>query len=116
MPRVLIVGAGFAGINAAKRLADVPVDVTIVDRRNFHLFQPLLYQVATAALNPSDIAHPIRSVFRRQANVTDVVLGEVVGVDLDGNAVLLADGFRLDYDEFVELLWAMPTDTAAMRA
>ncbi len=98
VPRVVIVGAGFAGINAAKRLADVPVDVTIVDRRNFHLFQPLLYQVATAALNPSDIAHPIRSVFRRQDNVTHVVLGEVVDVDLDGSAVLLADGIRLDYD------------------
>ncbi|HEY4606206.1 MAG TPA: FAD-dependent oxidoreductase, partial [Acidimicrobiia bacterium] len=67
-PQVVVVGAGFAGLNAAKALRRVGAEITIVDRRNFHLFQPLLYQVAAAALNPSDIAYPIRSVFRRQKN------------------------------------------------
>jgi NADH dehydrogenase len=65
-PRVVIIGGGFAGLNAAKSLKGQAVEITIIDRRNFHLFQPLLYQVAAAALNPSEIAYPIRSVFRRQ--------------------------------------------------
>ena len=88
-PRVVIVGSGFAGLNAAKSLSGAEVELVIVDRRNFHLFQPLLYQVAAAALNPSDIAYPIRSVFRRQQNVWRVLLGEVVGFDLDRRVVLL---------------------------
>ena len=79
--RVVIVGAGFAGLSAAKALRQEPVHITIVDRRNFHLFQPLLYQVAAAALNPSDIAYPIRSIFRRQENVRSVLLAEVTGID-----------------------------------
>ena len=77
MHRVVIVGAGFGGLAAAKQLRRTPVDIRIVDRRNFHLFQPLLYQVATAALNPSDIAYPIRSIFRKQSNVTQVLSAEI---------------------------------------
>ena len=79
-PEVLIVGAGFGGLSAAKALARAPADVTVVDQHNHHLFQPLLYQVATAGLSPADIASPIRSVLARQANAT-VVLAEVSGVD-----------------------------------
>ena len=79
-PRVLIIGAGFGGIETARALRRAPVDVTLVDRRNFHLFQPLLYQVATAALSPGDIAWPIRSVFRRQSNVR-VFLAEISAID-----------------------------------
>ena len=97
-PRVVIVGAGFAGLNAAKSLRKAPVRVTIVDRRNFHLFQPLLYQVAAAALNPSDIAYPIRSVFRRQRNIESVLMAEVVAVHLDDRLIDLDGGERLAYD------------------
>ncbi|MGH8946735.1 MAG: NAD(P)/FAD-dependent oxidoreductase [Acidimicrobiia bacterium] len=97
-PRVVIVGSGFAGLNAAKSLSGAPVELVIIDRRNFHLFQPLLYQVAAAALNPSDIAYPIRSVFRRQENVGRVLLGEVIGFDLDRRLVLLDGGEEFDYD------------------
>ncbi|MFM9864602.1 MAG: FAD-dependent oxidoreductase, partial [Micropepsaceae bacterium] len=68
-PRVVIVGAGFGGLSAAKALKDAPVDITIVDRQNYHLFQPLLYQVATASLSPAEIAQPIRSILRTQKNV-----------------------------------------------
>ena len=99
--RVVIVGAGFAGLNAAKALREEAVHITIVDRRNFHLFQPLLYQVAAAALNPSDIAYPIRSIFRRQENVRSVLLAEVIGVDLDGKTVTLDDGSLLPYDYLI---------------
>ena len=96
-PQVLIVGAGFGGLTAARALARAPVDVTVVDRRNFHLFQPLLYQVATAGLNPSDVAWPVRSVLNRQANVR-VLLGEVNGIDTAAREATLADGRRLAYD------------------
>lgn len=99
--RVVVVGAGFAGLNAAKALRRSAVDITIVDRRNFHLFQPLLYQVATAALNPSDIAYPIRSIFRDQENVTQVLLAEVVGIDMDADVVVLDDGTELAYDSLI---------------
>jgi len=95
--RVVIVGAGFGGLSAAMALARVPVNVTVIDRRNFHLFQPLLYQVATAGLNPSDVAWPIRSVLRDHAN-TRVLLGEVCGVDLPGRKVRLSDGREEPYD------------------
>lgn len=98
--RVVIVGAGFAGLNAARALKGADVDVTIIDRRNFHLFQPLLYQVAMAALNPSDIAFPIRSVFRRQANVVRVLLGEVTEVHLDRQQ-LTVGGEAVEYDYLV---------------
>ncbi|HVJ31369.1 MAG TPA: FAD-dependent oxidoreductase, partial [Gammaproteobacteria bacterium] len=77
-PRIVIVGAGFGGLFAAQALSRVAAEVTIVDRHNYHLFQPLLYQVATAGLPPSDVAWPIRSILRRQSNAT-VLLGEVVG-------------------------------------
>jgi NADH dehydrogenase len=99
-PRVVIVGSGFAGLNAARRLKNADVDITIIDRRNFHLFQPLLYQVAMAALSPSDIAYPIRSVFKSQANVRHVVLGEVTGVDLDERSVTVG-GEVVPYDYLV---------------
>lgn len=99
--RVVVVGSGFAGLNAVKTLNRAPVEITIVDRRNFHLFQPLLYQVATAALNPSDIAYPVRSVFRAQENVRGVLLAEVKGLDLDGRKVTLEDGSKLAYDYLI---------------
>ncbi|MDH4118169.1 MAG: NAD(P)/FAD-dependent oxidoreductase [Acidimicrobiia bacterium] len=98
---VVVIGAGFAGLNAVKTLHKTDVDITIVDRRNFHLFQPLLYQVATAGLNPSDIAYPIRSIFRGQANVKRVLLAEVVGLDLDTRSVTLDDGSTLSYDSLI---------------
>jgi len=96
-PRVVIIGGGFGGLEAARRLQRVPVRVIVVDRRNHHLFQPLLYQVATAALSPSDIAAPIRRVLRHQANA-EVVLAEATGIDVAAKAVLLADGvLAFDY-------------------
>ncbi len=101
MKRVVVIGSGFAGLNAAKSLQGESVEITIVDRRNFHLFQPLLYQVAMAALNPSDIAYPIRSIFSRQPNVVGVIMDEVTGVDLDRREVIVADGAALTYDYLV---------------
>ena len=95
----MIVGGGFGGLYAARALRGAAVHVTIVDRRNHHLFQPLLYQVATAALNPADIASPIRSVFRGWPNVS-VLLAEAVGIDTDAKKLLLADG-ELPYDYLV---------------
>ncbi|HSJ27626.1 MAG TPA: NAD(P)/FAD-dependent oxidoreductase [Acidimicrobiia bacterium] len=99
--RVVVIGAGFAGLSAVRALAGANVAITVIDRRNFHLFQPLLYQVAAAALNPSDIAFPIRSVLRTQANVERVVLGTVVDIDADGRQVELDDGSRLSYDTLI---------------
>jgi NADH dehydrogenase len=96
-PHVVIVGAGFGGLAAAKRLAGREVDVTLVDRRNHHVFQPLLYQVATAALSPADIAGPIRATFSRAANIR-VVLDEVTDVKASSRRVELKSGTRLDYD------------------
>ena len=98
-PEIVIVGAGFGGLAAARNLRHVAANVTVVDRKNHHLFQPLLYQVATAALNPSDIAMPIRTILRRQRN-TRVLLGEVVGVDVARKHVRLRDG-ELPYDYLV---------------
>jgi NADH dehydrogenase len=90
-PHIVIVGAGFGGLYAARALGRAPVRVTVIDRRNHHLFQPLLYQVATAALNPSDIAAPIRWILRKQRN-TRVLLADVTAVDLGAKRVRLADG------------------------
>jgi NADH dehydrogenase len=98
-PEVVIVGGGFGGLYAARALRGARVHVTIVDRRNHHLFQPLLYQVATAALNPADIAAPIRSVFRGARNVS-VLLAEATGVDVAAKKLLLADG-ALPYDYLI---------------
>jgi NADH:ubiquinone reductase (H+-translocating) len=99
--RVVIVGGGFGGLRAAKALADAPVRVTLVDRRNHHLFQPLLYQVATAALSPADIAHPIRSVLRGQPNV-EVILAGVDAIDVTAKEVVLdEDEGRLPYDYLI---------------
>src|SRR5690606_38143367 len=94
---VVIVGGGFAGLYAARELRNAPVRITVIDRRNFHLFQPLLYQVATASLSPADIASPIRSVLRSQGN-TQVWMGEVVDVDADAREVRLEDGPIAHYD------------------
>ncbi|MBD3617415.1 MAG: NAD(P)/FAD-dependent oxidoreductase [Gracilimonas sp.] len=93
---VIIVGGGFAGISAAKKLAESDFNVTIVDKTNHHLFQPLLYQVATAALSPGDIAMPIRGIFTKQKNVT-VVLGEVTGIDKESRRVHLKNGSNLPF-------------------
>lgn len=99
-PRVVIVGGGFGGLHAAKSLAHQPVDVTLVDRRNHHTFQPLLYQVALAVLSPANIAQPIRTIFRHQKNV-EVLMDEMKGVDTAGRALELGSGARLSYDYLV---------------
>src|SRR6476469_7021963 len=96
LPRVYIVGGGFAGIAAAKALAKAPVRVTLVDRRNHHVFQPLLYQVATAALSPADIASPIRGVVRDLPNVR-TVLAKIRGVDLEKKRLMFDRG-EVEYD------------------
>jgi NADH:ubiquinone reductase (H+-translocating) len=98
-PHVVILGGGFGGLNAARELARAPVRVTLIDRRNHHLFQPLLYQVATAALNPSDIAVPIRRILRRQQNV-EVLLAEALSVDLSAKVVTLDEG-SVSYDYLI---------------
>ena len=97
--RVVIVGAGFAGLSAAKRLANAPFNVAVVDRHNYHLFQPLLYQVATAGLSPADIASPIRGILRRQRNA-DVLLAKVSGVDVSTKEVI-AEGRRIPFDYLI---------------
>lgn len=99
--RVVVIGAGFAGLTATRSLDGADVSITVIDRRNFHLFQPLLYQVATAALNPSDIAFPIRAVLRQQENVERVVLGTVTEIDVDRREVALEEGTRIGYDTLV---------------
>jgi NADH:ubiquinone reductase (H+-translocating) len=99
-PHVVILGGGFAGLYAAKALSKAPVRVTLVDRHNHHLFQPMLYQVATAGLNPSDIASPIRSILRRSKN-TEVLLAEVDAVDPKARRVHLTDGDALTYDYLI---------------
>jgi len=98
-PQIVIVGAGFGGLSAAHGLRKADVDVIVIDKRNYHLFQPLLYQVATAGLSPAQIASPIRGILRRQRNAT-VVMGKVTGIDKPGKAVLLGDR-RILYDHLI---------------
>lgn len=99
-PRVLIIGAGFAGINAALSLRRAHAQVTMVDRKNHHTFQPLLYQVALAVLSPAEIASPVRTILRGQKH-TEVLMGEVVGFDLKARKALLKNGSRLEYDYLI---------------
>src|SRR4051794_18099409 len=95
-PQVIIIGAGFGGLEAAKKLSCKDVSVTVIDRTNYHLFQPLLYQVATAALSPADIGAPVRGILSRCKNM-NVVLAEVMSIDVNARKVIMADG-ELDYD------------------
>ena len=98
-PRVVIVGAGFGGLTAARALGKAPVQITVVDRKNFHTFQPLLYQVATAGLSPGEIAAPIRSILRSHKNV-EVLMGEVVGIDL-GKRIVETNEASIPYDYLI---------------
>ena len=98
--RVVIIGGGFAGINAAKGLAKLPVDVTLIDRKNHYTFQPLLYQVALAVLSPADIAQPIRSILQKQQNI-EVLMDEVTGFALETRRVSLKSGAVLEYDYLI---------------
>src|SRR5262245_9738344 len=98
--RVVVLGGGFAGGSAVRALKSADAEITLVDSRNFHLFQPLLYQVATGSLSPSEISVPLRSIFRRQSNVR-VLLGEAREIDAERRIVTLADGTRVDYDTLV---------------
>ncbi|MBV9616073.1 MAG: FAD-dependent oxidoreductase, partial [Ktedonobacteraceae bacterium] len=99
LPHVVIIGAGFGGLQAARALGNVPVKVTVIDRTNHHLFQPLLYQVATAALSPADISSPVRHVLRKQKN-TNVLLAEVTGIDVENRCVLMHNR-SISYDYLV---------------
>src|SRR2546425_2277121 len=98
--RVVILGGGFGGLVAAQKLKQPQVEITLIDRRNFHLFQPLLYQVATGSLSPGEIAAPLRGVLSRQKN-TRVLLGEAVDVDPGARRVILRDGAEFEYDSLV---------------
>ena len=100
LPQVVIIGGGFAGLAAARRLARVDCDVTIVDRHNHHVFQPLLYQVATAGLSPGDIASPIRWILRKQARLR-VLLANVIGIDSAARRVKLDGHDPLEYDYLI---------------
>jgi NADH dehydrogenase len=94
--KVVIIGGGFGGLTAAQTLKNAPLQVTLVDRHNYHLFQPLLYQVATGSLSPANVAGPLRQVLRKQKN-TQVLLGEATHIDAANRRVILSDG-ALDYD------------------
>src|SRR5207247_10324285 len=98
--RVVILGGGFGGLAAAQKLKRAPVEVTLIDRRNFHLFQPLLYQVATGSLSPGEIAAPLRGVLSKQKN-TQVLLGEAVDVDPKTKSVILSDGAYFEYNSLI---------------
>lgn len=99
-PRVIIVGAGFGGLHAARALRKLPVDITVIDRRNHHTFQPLLYQVALGVLSPAEIAQPIRAILRHQSN-TEVLMDEINAIDVQAHHVSLASGTELSYDYLV---------------
>jgi NADH:quinone reductase (non-electrogenic) len=104
--RVAVIGGGFGGLQAVSKLARAPVDITLIDRRNFHLFQPLTYQVATGALSPEEVAYPLRAIFKRRRNVR-VLLGEVKGIDLEGRTLRVEPGvgesgpFTVPYDTLI---------------
>src|SRR6187551_3437520 len=98
--KVVIVGGGFGGLVAAQSLNKTPTQVTLIDRRNFHLFQPLLYQVATGALSPANIAAPLRALLRNQKNTT-VLLGSVTGIDPTGRRITLENGDIVGYDTLI---------------
>jgi NADH dehydrogenase len=98
--RVLILGGGFGGLAAAQTLKSAPAQITLIDRRNFHLFQPLMYQVATGSLSPGEIAAPLRAILNRQKN-TEVLLGEAADIDSSALQVILADGSRMPYDSLI---------------
>src|SRR5215470_10230965 len=98
--KVIIIGGGFGGLSAAQALKSAPVDVTLIDRRNYHLFQPLLYQVATGSLSPGEIAAPLRGVLGKQKN-TRVLLGDVQDIDPVAKRVVLADGASFEYDSLI---------------
>lgn len=100
LPRVVIIGGGFGGLNAAQQLAKAPVSVTVLDRKNYHTFQPLLYQVATAGLSPGEIAAPIRGVLKENGRM-HVLMGDVVGFDLERRSVKLREGSDIPYDYLV---------------
>src|SRR3954454_3619409 len=89
--KVVVIGGGFGGLQATAHLRRAPVEVTLIDRRNFHLFQPLTYQVATGALSPEEVAYPLRAIFKRRRNVR-VLLGEVRDLDLEGRTVRVEPG------------------------
>jgi NADH dehydrogenase len=99
-PKVVIIGGGFGGLWAAKALGDAPVEVTLIDRKNHHVFQPLLYQVATAVLSPGEIAQPIRRILHKYTN-TEVILGEAAGFDKENKKVRLTDGAQIGYDYLI---------------
>src|SRR5215467_5576672 len=99
LPHVVIVGGGFGGLAAVRALRKAPVRVTLIDKRNYHLFRPMLYQVATGLLSADEIAAPIRAILRNQKNV-EVLMSEVVGVDTVHNTVEMTDG-RLHYDYLI---------------
>src|SRR5690606_59379 len=100
MPRIVIVGAGFAGLEVAKSLGHAGIAATVVDRRNHHLFQPLLYQVATADISSTDIAEPIRKILKRHKSI-QVIFGEVTSIDPHGKILYLSGGTALPYDILV---------------
>src|SRR6186997_2672052 len=99
MKHIVIIGAGFGGLNAARKLRRADVQVTVIDKTNHHLFQPLLYQVATAGLSPADISMPVRSIVRKAKN-TEVILGEVTGIDSQSKRVCLEDR-SMTYDKLI---------------
>ncbi len=108
-PRVVVIGAGFGGLACARGLRGSDVDVVLIDRHNFHTFQPLLYQVATAGLSPADVGHPVRGIFQRQDNCS-FRLGQVTGVDWGARHVLLADGAEVPFEYLVVAAGAVTND------
>ena len=110
-PRVIIIGAGFGGLYAARALANKPVDVLLIDRNNYHTFTPLMYQVATSALDPSDVAYPVRTIFAKKRNVS-VLLANVTNIDPESRSVTMKSGGlqRMEiYDYLILAAGSVPT-------